>query len=229
MVPPLYHEANIIGLVSWNWNGSHPSGTASEVKPGEVTVVSHRGNEISKTGDETNPAVHIDRSGNGVVKLANELNVDKKTSESNTNGAPSTESKKDEEKKEDKQEEKMEEPKEPEKETEKKEEEMKEEKKEEKKEEEKKETNGEAQVGDKRKADEKADAGTEEKPSEEKSQDDEAKKQKTSNGTAAPANDEKEKKKPGRPKGNNSKAPKKEKKAPAVGRAERRTRSQGGV
>ncbi|PMD64042.1 uncharacterized protein K444DRAFT_513632, partial [Hyaloscypha bicolor E] len=50
--------------VSWNWGASHPSGTASEVKPGEVTVVSHRGNEISKTGDESNPAVHIERNGN---------------------------------------------------------------------------------------------------------------------------------------------------------------------
>ncbi|TVY87124.1 hypothetical protein LAWI1_G007656, partial [Lachnellula willkommii] len=89
--------------VSWNWNGSHPSGTASEVKPGEVTVTSHRGNDISKTGDESNPAVHISRSGNDVVKTANELKVESKgesngpsTEESNGNGAPA----KSEEKKE---------------------------------------------------------------------------------------------------------------------------------
>jgi hypothetical protein len=85
--------------------------------------------------------------------------------------------------------------------------------------------NGDAQVGEKRKADEKADAGTEERTNEEKEKEDEAKKQKTSNGTAAPVNGEK--KKPGRPKANGEKKPKKEKKAPAVGRAERKTRSQG--
>jgi hypothetical protein len=100
-----HHQANIFNLVSWNWNGSHPSGTASEVKPGEVTVVSHRGNEISKTGDESNPAVHIERSGNDVVKLANELNVDKRAPESNANGASSSESKSETKKDEEKEEE----------------------------------------------------------------------------------------------------------------------------
>jgi hypothetical protein len=221
----LYRQANIFHLVSWNWNGSHPSGTASEVNPGEVTVVSHRGNEISKTGDESNPAVHIERSGNDVVKLANELHVDKKSSESNTNGTSSSEPKTDQEEKQDTPQDKVADKKEPEKQAEEKEEEPKAEKKEE----ETKESNGDAQVGDKRKSDEKADAVIEEKNGEDAAKDVEAKKQKTSNGTAAPTNGEKEKKKPGRPKGNNTKAAKKEKKAPAVGRAERKTRSQGGV
>jgi hypothetical protein len=72
--------------VSWPWNGSHPSGTASEVKPGSVTVTSHRGNDITKTGDESNPAVHIARSGNDVVKTADELKVESKA-ESNGNTA----------------------------------------------------------------------------------------------------------------------------------------------
>ena len=29
-----------------------------------MTVVSHRGNEITKHGEEGNPAVHVERSGN---------------------------------------------------------------------------------------------------------------------------------------------------------------------
>jgi hypothetical protein len=44
--------------VSWTWNGSHPSGTAAEVKAGDVTVTSHRGNDITKTGSKEDPAVH---------------------------------------------------------------------------------------------------------------------------------------------------------------------------
>ena len=44
--------------VSWTWNGSHPSGIAAEIKPGDVTVTSHRGNDITKTGSKEDPAVH---------------------------------------------------------------------------------------------------------------------------------------------------------------------------
>lgn len=44
--------------VSWTWNGSHPSGTVAEVKAGDVTVTSHRGNDITKTGTKEDPAVH---------------------------------------------------------------------------------------------------------------------------------------------------------------------------
>jgi hypothetical protein len=78
-----------------------------------------------------------------------------------------------------------------------------------------------AQAGDKRKADEKAEpevtAGTE---------DQEAKKQKMSNYTAATNGPKKE---PGASKGGEKKAsgPKKEKKVPRTGTAERKTRSQG--
>lgn len=201
--------------VSWNWGGSHPSGTAAEVKAGEVTVTSHRGNEISKTGTEENPAVHIERSGNDVVKTANELNVDKKA-EGSTNG---TSAKKDETKDEEKEDVDMnrgdqdEELKDAE-----------EEKDDEKEEGDKKE---EAQTGDKRKANEKADAA-EEREDDDKNGDDtkDTKKQKTTNGTSNG-----EKKKPGRPKasttnGDKKAAPKKEKKEPAVGKAQRKTRSQ---
>jgi len=198
--------------VSWNWNGNHPSGTVGEVKAGEVTVTSHRGNEISKTGDESNPAVHIERSGNDVVKTANELDIENKaTGSSQQNGtAPDKVA-----------EPKLQEIKEPEKPVEKQEEPPKVSEKLSEDKEGKKEDTEEPKAGEKRKADEEVDAEAE-------------KKQKTTNGSATNGEkeevkkDEGEKKKPGRPKGPNSK-PKKEKKEPAVGQAQRRTRSQGAV
>merc|ERR1711939_1048954 len=85
--------------VSWSWGSGQPSGTAAEVKAGDVTVVSHRGNEITKHGEEGNPAVHVERSGNDVVKKASELKVESHGSKSN---GTSSEPKKDDEKKEDK-------------------------------------------------------------------------------------------------------------------------------
>ena len=161
--------------------------------------------------------MHISRSGNDVVKTANELHVDKhaegSSSASNGNGnaktngasAASSEVKKSHEPK--------------------------------KQEEEKEEVH----TGDKRNAD--GEKPSNDGPETEEKKDaanggKEAKKMKSSNGTAAPApksaaKDEGvkkpvEKKKPGRPKGVSSgeKKPAKEKKAPAVGRAERKTRSQ---
>jgi len=191
--------------VSWNWNGNHPGGTVGEVKEGEVSVTSHRGNEITKTGDASDPAVHIERPGNDVVKLASELDVESKGDSATGDG-------KEEEKKagEDAKEEKEEK------------EEIKD--KEYKKEEngiaEKKEDTGndEAKAGEKRKADEKADGDNSGVKDDDinKKEDDEhdAKKQKTSGETKAAAN------------GTKKSAGKKEKKAPAVGQTERRTRSQ---
>ena len=55
-------ELTLARTVSWNWNGSHPSGTAAEIKPGDVTVTSHRGNDITKTGTKQDPAVHSEYS-----------------------------------------------------------------------------------------------------------------------------------------------------------------------
>jgi hypothetical protein len=48
------------------------------VKDGEVSVTSKKGNEIKKQGDENDPAVAIERSGNDVVKKASELTVEGK-------------------------------------------------------------------------------------------------------------------------------------------------------
>jgi len=180
--------------VSWKWGAASPSGTVSEVKPGEVTVTSHKGNDISKTGDESDPAVHIERSGNDVVKKASELTVnepaegakdDEKAGEEEEKPAENGAEKEDEE---------------------------------------------EAQTGDKRKADEKADASKDKEEDEEdeaEEEEKEPKKQKTATTNGA-ANGTK--KGPGRPKGiaNGDKktGAKKEKKVPAVGRAQRTTRSQ---
>lgn len=201
--------------VSWNWNGNQPSGTVGEVKAGEVSVTSHRGNEIKKTGDESNPAVHIERSGNDVVKRASELNIEEKASGDSEKG-------KDEEKTE--------------------------------VENAKKEQNGdsqekedEARAGEKRKAEEKSDANGKEVLAEdtEAVKDDEkaVKRQKTSGEAeeneattetdkeAADGTADEVKKGVGRPKSNGEKKPatKKEKKAPSVGKSERKTRSQGAV
>ncbi|KKY26721.1 putative hmg-i hmg-y dna-binding conserved site [Phaeomoniella chlamydospora] len=65
--------------VSWNWGSGHPGGEVAEKKTqGEVSIKSHRGNTIKKIAEPDNPAVHIARSGNDVVKKASELHVDKK-------------------------------------------------------------------------------------------------------------------------------------------------------
>ncbi|KAF2236853.1 hypothetical protein EV356DRAFT_565308 [Viridothelium virens] len=63
--------------VSWQWSGGRPGGTAAEVATeGKVAVESHRGNTIAKNAEPDNPAVHVERPGNDVVKKASELEVD---------------------------------------------------------------------------------------------------------------------------------------------------------
>lgn len=68
--------------VSWNWGSGAPGGTVAETKDhGEISIQSKRGNTIKKSADgPDNPAVHIERSGNDVVKKASELNVESKAS-----------------------------------------------------------------------------------------------------------------------------------------------------
>jgi hypothetical protein len=51
----------------------------AEVKEqGEIAIESNRGNTIKKNADPENPAVHIERPGNDVVKRASELQIDEK-------------------------------------------------------------------------------------------------------------------------------------------------------
>ncbi|KIW65377.1 hypothetical protein PV04_07642 [Phialophora macrospora] len=62
--------------VTWNWGSGQPGGTVAETKKeGELAITSKRGNKIKKNADPSNPAVHIERSGNDVVKRASELNI----------------------------------------------------------------------------------------------------------------------------------------------------------
>jgi hypothetical protein len=68
-------------LVSWNWGSGAPGGKVAETKEhGEIAIQSKRGNTIKKNAEPGNPAVHIARSGNDVVKKASELNVEEKAS-----------------------------------------------------------------------------------------------------------------------------------------------------
>ncbi len=75
------HQALTFATVSWNWGGGQGSGKVVETKDeGEIAIKSKRGNTIKKNASPSNPAVHIGRSGNDVVKRASELMVDEKGS-----------------------------------------------------------------------------------------------------------------------------------------------------
>jgi hypothetical protein len=72
-------------IVSWKWGNGTPSGTVAEKKTeGQVAITSKRGNVIKKNASPGNPAVHIERSGNDVVKRVSEVTVDEKAAQSKT-------------------------------------------------------------------------------------------------------------------------------------------------
>jgi Hypervirulence associated proteins TUDOR domain len=74
-------QLTFCATVSWNWGSGQPSGKVAETKTeGEVAIKSKRGNTIKKNASPSNPAVHVSRSGNDVVKRASELTVDEKAS-----------------------------------------------------------------------------------------------------------------------------------------------------
>jgi hypothetical protein len=71
--------ADAFSPVSWSWGSGQPGGTVAEVKEqGEIAIESNRGNTIKKNASPENPAVHIERPGNDVVKRASELQIDEK-------------------------------------------------------------------------------------------------------------------------------------------------------
>ncbi|KAI8631523.1 hypothetical protein F5Y19DRAFT_424074 [Xylariaceae sp. FL1651] len=73
--------------VSWNWGGGAPGGKVAETKDkGEIAIKSKRGNTIKKNASPDNPAVHVERSGNDVVKRASELTVEEKASDNKNKG-----------------------------------------------------------------------------------------------------------------------------------------------
>ena len=93
--------------VAWNWGSGAPGGVAAEVvTDGEAKMVSHRGNEVTKQGSPENPAVHIERPGNDVVKKASELEVEEEGPKHSGGGEgekKEEEKKKDEDEKKDEQ------------------------------------------------------------------------------------------------------------------------------
>ena len=76
-------KADTSSVVSWNWGGGAPGGKVAEIKEhGDIAIQSKKGNTIKKKAEPGNPAVHVERSGNDVVKKASELNVEEKASSS---------------------------------------------------------------------------------------------------------------------------------------------------
>ncbi|KAK0513480.1 hypothetical protein JMJ35_004466 [Cladonia borealis] len=74
-------EPEVGDKASWNWNGSAPSGEVAEKKTeGEVAIQSKRGNTIKKDAKPNDPAIHLARPGNDVVKNQSELQVEEKKS-----------------------------------------------------------------------------------------------------------------------------------------------------
>lgn len=65
--------------MSWQYGRGQPSGVVAEKKTeGEVAVTSKRGNTIKRKAEPDNPAVHVSRSGNDVVKKMSEVEVEDK-------------------------------------------------------------------------------------------------------------------------------------------------------
>lgn len=60
--------------VSWKWGSSgHPSGTVTEIKTHGSLEIESKGKRVRRNADLENPAVHIAREGNDVVKRASEI------------------------------------------------------------------------------------------------------------------------------------------------------------
>lgn len=65
--------------VSWAYGGGRPGGEVAEKKDeGEIAIQSKRGNTIKRNAEPDNPAVHVSRPGNDVVKRQSELDVEEK-------------------------------------------------------------------------------------------------------------------------------------------------------
>ncbi|EMT73339.1 hypothetical protein FOC4_g10004706 [Fusarium odoratissimum] len=60
--------------VSWNWGQGQPKGKVLDVKAEDTTITTKNGNEVSRKGDEEDPAVVLDTGKNKAIKKAHELN-----------------------------------------------------------------------------------------------------------------------------------------------------------
>ncbi|KAF9456959.1 hypothetical protein BDZ94DRAFT_1135587, partial [Collybia nuda] len=59
--------------VSWKWGQSSPQGTIAEIQTTGQLEIESKGKLVHKNADPDNPAVHVAREGNDVVKRASEL------------------------------------------------------------------------------------------------------------------------------------------------------------
>ncbi|KAF4450570.1 hypothetical protein F53441_6350 [Fusarium austroafricanum] len=60
--------------VSWNWGQGQPKGKVLDVKAEDTSITTKNGNEVSRKGDEEDPAVILDTGKNKAIKKAHELN-----------------------------------------------------------------------------------------------------------------------------------------------------------
>ncbi|RGP65932.1 hypothetical protein FLONG3_9064 [Fusarium longipes] len=60
--------------VSWNWGEGQPKGKVLDVKAEDTSITTKNGNEVSRKGDEEDPAVILDTGKNKAIKKAHELN-----------------------------------------------------------------------------------------------------------------------------------------------------------
>ncbi|KAL4727747.1 hypothetical protein ACLX1H_004435 [Fusarium chlamydosporum] len=60
--------------VSWNWGQGQPKGKVLDVKAEDTSITTKNGNEVSRKGDEEDPAVVLDTGKNKAIKKAHELN-----------------------------------------------------------------------------------------------------------------------------------------------------------
>ncbi|KAG6806453.1 hypothetical protein H0H93_002998, partial [Arthromyces matolae] len=70
--------------VSWKWGTSEPTGSVAEVKTDGKLEIETKGKLVHKNADPSNPAVHVARTGNDVVKRASELTKLDSVTESDT-------------------------------------------------------------------------------------------------------------------------------------------------
>ncbi|KAG6893885.1 hypothetical protein C0992_008291 [Termitomyces sp. T32_za158] len=73
--------------VSWKWGTSEPTGTVAEMKTEGKLEIETKGKLVHKNADPSNPAVHVERSGNDVVKRASELTKLGSSAEGDSAGA----------------------------------------------------------------------------------------------------------------------------------------------
>ncbi|KNZ77618.1 hypothetical protein J132_04985 [Termitomyces sp. J132] len=77
--------------VSWKWGASEPTGTVAEMKTEGKLEIETKGKLVHKNADPSNPAVHVERAGNDVVKRASELTKLSSSAEGGKVEAPTTE------------------------------------------------------------------------------------------------------------------------------------------